>query len=96
MMNYKNYRKLYGTAKWQRIRKQVFQRDGYRCTHCGKAGSLEAHHNPSLIDRPAVDVDEFYNPEKIKTVCRLCHIREHQVVQDPDRRAWQEYIDNLK
>ena len=33
-----------GTAAWFRLRRFVFDRDGWRCRQCGKAGRLEAHH----------------------------------------------------
>ena len=30
--------------EWRRVRLQVLDRDGYRCTACGKAGILEVDH----------------------------------------------------
>lgn len=94
MGNYRAYRKLYGTARWQRVRKRVFQRDGYRCSRCGLAGVLEAHHDPPLAKRPVISVDEFYNPDRIKTLCRACHLAEHREL-DPERAAWDDYLRTL-
>ena len=34
--------------QWSRVRRAVFDRDGWRCQRCGKAGKLEAHHEPAL------------------------------------------------
>ena len=30
--------------RWSRVRRYVFERDGYRCRHCGKTGALECDH----------------------------------------------------
>lgn len=32
------------TEDWDKIRKNVYTRDGYRCAICGKKGKLHAHH----------------------------------------------------
>ena len=31
-------------ARWQATRRAVFERDGWRCVQCGRAGRLEADH----------------------------------------------------
>ena len=91
-MSYKDYRSLYSTKRWARVRRIVFQRDQYRCTSCGKAGALEAHHEPHLINRPAVSLDSFFDTDQIKTLCKKCHLDEHAKPGDPERQAWQEFM----
>ena len=31
-------------SRWQRIRRAVLDRDGWRCTKCGQPGRLHVHH----------------------------------------------------
>ena len=76
--------------RWQQTRKAAFERDGYRCTRCGKAGRLEAHHDPPL--GPGV---EPYDMVGIKTRCRACHTDEHRRPLSPDEEAWVALIEEL-
>ena len=40
-----NWRRLrLNKRRWEQVRRRVLHRDGWRCTKCGKAGKLEAHH----------------------------------------------------
>ena len=38
--------------RWQAVRRAVFERDGYRCTACGRAGRLECDHIEPLQREP--------------------------------------------
>lgn len=58
--------------RWQAVRRFVFDRDRWRCTACGRAGRLEAHHEPPLCRAPR----DPFDPAGIVTVCRSCHIAE--------------------
>ena len=74
--------------RWARVRRAVFERDGYRCTACHRPGRLEAHHEPPL--RAGGDP---YDVTEIKTLCRSCHVDRHR--RDdmaPDRTAWLDYL----
>lgn len=58
--------------RWQRIRKQVWERDNYTCQWCGDDGKLHAHH---LIR--VADGGEKYDMENIITLCEGCHHEVH-------------------
>ena len=77
--------------RWAAVRRAAFERDGYRCTRCGKAGRLEAHHNPPL--RAGADP---YDVAGIATICRACHIALHR----PDnmvagRMEWHDFVKTI-
>ncbi|MCY4396346.1 MAG: hypothetical protein OXC10_14555 [Rhodospirillaceae bacterium] len=80
--------------QWQATRRAAFERDGYRCTACGRPGRLEAHHEPPL--QPGRDP---YDLDGIKTYCRSCHVERHR---DDNRRPqteaeaeWRALVDAL-
>ena len=77
--------------RWARVRRQAFERDGYRCTECGRAGRLEAHHEPPLRDGA-----DPYDLARIRTLCRGCHIERHRGDNEtPGRAAWRAFVDEL-
>ena len=76
---------------WAKIRRQAFDRDGWRCTECGRPGRLEAHHEPPL--RAGADP---YDLAGIRTLCRACHIERHRPDDmTPGREAWLALVDEL-
>lgn len=79
---------------WQRVRRQVFRRDGYRCRACGRAGRLECDHIIPL-DRGGAALDMG----NLQTLCRGCHIEktaaENRHQPAPDRQAWIEHLVTL-
>ena len=81
----KNHTRL-DWRRWQQTRKAAFERDGYRCTRCSRPGRLEAHHDPPLQDGA-----NPYDLDGIRTLCRRCHIREHNPIT-PDEEAWVEMV----
>ena len=65
MGNFRNYSDpLY--SKW---RKEVYQRDGYKCQLCESKFRLEAHHIRRWSDFPQLRFD----PNNGVTLCRKCH-----------------------
>lgn len=54
--------------EWRRLRRAIFERDGYRCVLCGRFGSLECDHIVAVEDGGTND------PDNLRTVCRDCHI----------------------
>ena len=59
-----------GTARWQRLRRQVLAKDGYRCRTCGRAGRLEVDHK-----HPVQRGGAPWAMGNLQALCRGCHIR---------------------
>ena len=77
--------------RWARAKRAAHERDRWRCTACGKAGRLEAHHEPPLRE----GADPF-DPDGIRTLCRSCHIERHRPDgMTPGRAEWLAFVDNL-
>ena len=82
---------------WARVRRLVFQRDGYRCVDCGGIrGRLECDHVVALWIDPNQDPLDL---DGLATRCRNCHLRktmaERGQVPDAERMAWRAEIDRL-
>ena len=75
--------------RWATVRRAVFDRDGWRCVCCGRAGRLAAHHVQAL-DRGGAP----YEPDNIETLCRACHIERH-ADDTPGRAAWRAWSRTL-
>lgn len=71
--------------RWRLLRLRIIERDGHRCTKCGRAGRLEVDHI-----RPVADGGEAYDESNLRTLCRSCHIERHAVYSGPEFRAWRE------
>ena len=56
--------------RWQVLRRQVFERDGWRCVDCGRAGRLECDHV-----RPLEWGGSAWGLDNLQTLCRGCHVR---------------------
>ena len=74
-------------ARWEATRRRVFDRDGWRCTRCGKASRLECHH----VRARHLGGDAF-NLANLATYCRDCHIDTHRPPVDPERAAWSDFL----
>lgn len=60
--------------RWQRVRLEVFQRDGWRCTRCGSGEkTLHVHHKRYLPGRWPWE----YPTDLLATLCEVCHGDEH-------------------
>jgi len=80
-------------SRWAAVRRHVFERDGWRCVMCGRAGRLECDH----IDRDSRG--DPYNPGNLQTLCRTCHVRksadENRRPLTPAELSWREFVDEL-
>ena len=54
---------------YKRLKENIFQRDGFRCTECGTDVGLELHHVKSWSTHPELR----YEPTNCLTVCKKCH-----------------------
>ena len=79
--------------RWAAVRRVVFERDGWRCVMCGRAGRLECDH----VDRDWRG--DPYDPTNLQTLCRTCHIAktadENRRPPTPAESAWREYVAEL-
>lgn len=64
-------------SNWDKIRKRVYRKDGYRCSKCGKGGGwkgdaeLHAHHITPIAKGGTHDLSN------LTTLCYSCHEAEH-------------------
>jgi 5-methylcytosine-specific restriction endonuclease McrA len=65
---------------WRRLRHLAFQRDGYRCTVCGRTNNLRGHH------KRYHEVLEHCTVDDIQTMCQPCHDAHHRRVAKARRR----------
>lgn len=63
-------KKVYKSKRWGRVRVSVFDRDGWKCTSCGRRGRLECDHL-----KPIVEEGDWFDLANLRTLCRGCHIR---------------------
>ena len=82
------------TKRWQRLRKQVFFRDKYRCQHCRKPGRLECDH---VV--PLQNGGEPYALENLQALCRRCHLdktaQENRRALTPAEKRWRSLVTEL-
>ena len=73
--------------RWRHVRRQVLDRDGWRCRRCGRAGRLEVHHLRALQDG-----GQRYDPANLEARCRPCHFGEHRRPLEPGALAWKRLV----
>lgn len=91
----KNHIKIPRKA-WNRVRKQVLNRDGWRCRACGRRGRLEVDHITPLQRDPRQDP---LDPSGLQTLCVSCHIAktrsENKKPDSPKIAAWKELVQEM-
>jgi 5-methylcytosine-specific restriction endonuclease McrA len=59
---------------YEKIAKEVYKRDGYKCLYCGASRcALNAHHLEKWSDRP----DLRFDIDNVATLCKDCHNEVH-------------------
>ena len=73
---------------WERLRRAMLDRAGWRCERCGTGPPLEIHHrNGDRTDN---------RRENLEALCVACHLREHDRLRDrPKARAWRDFVREL-
>jgi 5-methylcytosine-specific restriction endonuclease McrA len=66
---------------YRALRKQVLERDGWRCQSCGAPRYLQVHH---LQSRGRLGADRLQN---LITLCAQCHRLEHLGMNPPYTQA---------
>ena len=83
-----------GTARWQRLRRRVLARDGYRCRACGKAGRLECDHV-----QPVQRGGAPWDVGNLQVLCRTCHLlktrRENRRELSPAEVKWRALVQEV-
>ena len=85
--------KLWG-PRWERLRRMVFKRDGYRCVLCRGAGRLECDHVvPLHRGGPPFDINN------LQTCCRSCHLEktrsENLHEPTPAEQEWRKALTDI-
>ena len=60
-------------AKWLRVKRAAFERDGYKCQICGSQKYLCGHHVKERAQYPEL----AYEISNIVTLCKSCHAKQH-------------------
>ena len=78
-----NWKRRAGVSNgtWSRIRRRVFDRDGWACVKCGRPGRLECDHIVALSAGGSNDMDN------LRTLCRDCHIQISRAERQAKRAA---------
>ena len=85
-------RSVYRSARWAFTRRQVFDRDKWRCRSCGLTGGLECDHIlPIDLGGDAFDLDN------LQALCRGCHVSKtarerRQKHETPERAEWLDFL----
>ena len=78
-------------SKWWKVRLLALDRDGWKCTACGKSGRMEVHHLVSIDRAP----EKMYELDNLEALCRDHHIKRHGGrVPSPEVLEWQKYLTN--
>ncbi|MGB6229109.1 MAG: hypothetical protein WBF53_03155 [Litorimonas sp.] len=79
--------KFYRDPRWVEFREQIFEADGYECTHCGKGRAedkvLQVHHKQYRSGALPWE----YPPSDCETICKGCRAKEHGII--PPSAGWE-------
>ena len=91
----RRHRQIAG-ARWEATRRAVFERDGWRCTSCGRVGRLECDHVTPLEREPEQDP---FDMNGLQTLCRSCHLAktasENRKPETPGMSAWRALVNDM-
>ncbi|RXF73904.1 HNH endonuclease [Hansschlegelia zhihuaiae] len=84
------------TKRWQVLRHQVLERDGWACRSCGSRRRLEVDHVRPVRNAP----ERAFDAGNLQTLCAQCHTRKTRIEcghpePSPERRAWSRAVADL-
>ena len=65
--HHRHSKKVTRTKRWQALRAEILERDGYRCQDCGCGGRLEVDHIKPVRTHPELS----YDPGNLQALCRI-------------------------
>lgn len=73
--------------RWKTRRKQILERDQYKCVLCGSTESLHVHHRQyHFIERLQKFKDPWeYDGANLITLCEKCHTKGHTLYNIPTK-----------
>lgn len=80
-----NYEILLKNPRWRLKRREILNRDGNKCRHCGSSESLQIHHKQyhSCIKTSKKILPWNYSNHLLITLCDRCHRVGHQLYTIP-------------
>ena len=66
------------SRRWEATRRALFERAGWKCQLCGRAGALEAHHRKRL-DKGGSQ----FELSNLLALCRSCHFAQDRAQRRP-------------
>lgn len=81
--------------RWAAVRREVLERDGWRCQGCGRAGRLEVDH---VV--PLAAGGEPWALDNLQALCVGCHIaktaRENERPRSAERQRWDALLSDIR
>lgn len=89
-------KRVTATKRWQVLRMEILERDGFRCKECGGRGRLEVDHIKSVRTNPELSFD----PDNLQALCPSCHTKKTNIERGrppprEDRQEWREAVEAL-
>lgn len=81
------------TRRWQVVRHEVLERDGWACRRCGASGRLEVDHIKPVRNAP----ERAFDKSNLQVLCASCHTKKTRIEcghpePSPERRAWSKAV----
>jgi len=84
-----SYREKLFDVRWQAKRKQILERDGYKCVICNNISHLTVHHKQYHF---STHLNRYRDPweydnKYLFTLCESCHRRGHTKFEVPTKNV---------
>lgn len=95
MTHHRHSKRVTATRRWQVVRMQILERDGFRCKECGARGRLEVDHIKPVRSNPEL----AFCHDNLQALCGPCHTKKTRIEcgHPPPRNCqeWQEAVEAL-